>query len=124
VGNAVTAGLVLLYSHSFNWQGWSLASAAVVLAAWVMAGIPLAVSGMRFPSGRARALAIFIAGTASCAVVCLFFLPMALMPEGSFTLLLVVAGQAVSTSGISMLVYCLLAGGRFPAPASSNSTRN
>ncbi len=111
VGNAVTAGLVLLQSPSFAWQGWALASGAVCAAAWAMAGIPLAFSGIRFPAGPRRARAILLTGLGACGVVCLFFGPAALTSGAGRVMLLIAGGQALTTGGISMLVYCLLAGG-------------
>ncbi len=109
-GNAVTSSLVLLHSPSFAWQGWALTSGAVCAAAWVLTGIPLAISGIRFPAGRQRARAILLTGLGACAVVCLFFGPAALTSNAGRVMLLIASGQALATGGISMLVYCLLSG--------------
>jgi hypothetical protein len=120
-GNAVTSSLILLNSPSFFWAGWAQASGYVCLAAWVVAGIPLALSGAHFPAGPARAKAILFAGLIAAAVMALFFGPGGLAgPEGR-TLLYIVSGQALATAGIAMLVYCLFASGVAPMRHSSRS---
>jgi len=111
VGNAATASLVLLQSPSFAWQGWALASGAVCAAAWAMAGIPLALSGARFPAGPRRARTILLTGLGASGVMCLLFGPAALTSNSGKVMLLLVGGQALATGGISMLVYCLLSSG-------------
>lgn len=107
-GNLVTSSLILLNSPTFFWAGWAQVSGYVCLAAWAVAGIPLALSGARFPAGPARAKAILFAGLLAAGVMALFFGPGGLAgPEGRI-LLYIVSGQALATAGIAMLVYCLL----------------
>ncbi len=114
-GNAVTSSLILLQSPMWEWRGWALASGYVCLAAWAVAGIPLALSGARFPAGPARAKAILFAGLLAAGVMALSFGPGGLAgPEGR-TLLFIVTGQALATGGIAMLAYCLLSA-RLTAP--------
>jgi len=124
VGNAATATLILLQAPSFNWQGWAIASAGVVLAAWAVAGIPLAISGATFPPGPRRAEAVLVAGFGSGSAMCLLFLPGAIASSGGRTLLLVVAGQALATGAVAMLVYCLLVGFLRPSRPGSISPRD
>jgi hypothetical protein len=107
-GNVVTSSLILLNSPTVFWAGWAQASGYVCLAAWAVAGIPLALSGARFPAGPKRAKAILFAGLLAAAVMALFFGPGGLAgPEGRI-LLYIVSGQALATAGIAMLSYCLL----------------
>ena len=107
-GNAVTSSLILLNSPTFFWAGWAQASGCVCLAAWAVAGIPLALSGARFPAGPARAKAILFAGLLAAGVMALFFGPGGLAGPGGRVLLYIVCGQALATAGIAMLTYCLL----------------
>jgi len=114
-GNAVTSSLILLQSPMWEWRGWALASGYVCLAAWAGAGIPLALSGARFPAGPARAKAILFAGLLAAGVMALSFGPGGLAgPEGR-TLRFILTGQALATGGIAMLAYCLLSA-RLTAP--------
>jgi len=123
-GNIMTASLILLRSASFNWQGWAMASGAVCLAAWAVAGIPLAVSGAAFPPGPERAKAILFAGLGSGCAAAILFGPGAVASAGATTLLLIAAGQALASGGAGMLAYCLLTGGGSRAPSGTNSPRN
>lgn len=107
-GNAVTSSLILLDSPTFDWTNWARATGYICLAAWALAGLPLALSGARFPAGPARAKVILFAGLLAAAVMAIFFGPAALAsPEGRI-LLYIVSGQALATAGIAMLAYCLL----------------
>ena len=115
-GNLVTSGLILLYSPTFFWAGWAQASGYVCLAAWAVAGLPLALSGARFPAGPKRAKAILFAGLLAAAVMALFFGPGGLAGPGGRILFYIVSGQALATAGIAMLIYCLLTGSLFAAP--------
>lgn len=120
-GNAVTSSLILLDSPTFDWTNWARATAYVCPAAWALAGIPLALSGARFPAGPSRAKAILLAGLFAGGLMTLYFGPAALAsPEGR-TLLYAAAGQALATGGIAMLVYCLLTSARIPHPLTTNA---
>lgn len=113
-GNAVTSSLILIESPTFEWTRWARATGFVCLAAWVVAGLPLALSGVRFPAGPSRAKAILFAGLLAAGVMALFFGPGAIAaPEGRI-LLYIVSGQALATAGIAMLTYCLLTSGASP----------
>lgn len=114
-GNAVTSSLILLQSPMWEWRGWALASGYVCLAAWALAGIPLAVSGACFPPGPARVKAILIGGLGAGGVMALLFGPGAIASSGGRVLFCIVTGQALATGGIAMLAYCLLSA-RLTAP--------
>lgn len=112
-GNMVTSSLIMLLdSPGWEWRQWAMLTGPLSLAAWVVVGIPLVLSGARFASGRARAKAVLITGLGACGYMALLvawaFRPLDVTSASGRMFLLINFGQALMTGSISMLVYCLL----------------